>query len=259
MSATGDALQDSAAEDGGDLPQRIEHVATKLFIRNGYHGVSYLGIAKELGITHSNVHYYYRNKSALAEAVLRRVAADTLASTSGIWKNPETTLVQKFVQMRDWVYAAYLQFNPDATGGRPWGLLSRFSMEADALTPDMKQVIRATLGNLESDVRLGVEMACEARELAAGTPIDEVALQIVSVMYLSGQLTRGAAGFSRLDDLMRATITTIRRAYGTDRHGAVDWPAHVHRQTSEAEIEVDTRHARAPRAQNPRSHQETRP
>ena len=60
-------------------------MATELFIRNGYHGVSYLGIGKELGITHSNVHYYYRTKAALAEAVLKRVAKETLQATEGIW------------------------------------------------------------------------------------------------------------------------------------------------------------------------------
>ena len=32
---------------------------------------SYLDIARELGTTHSNVHYYFRTKSKLAETVLR--------------------------------------------------------------------------------------------------------------------------------------------------------------------------------------------
>ncbi len=34
-----------------DPGEQIEVVATELFIRNGYHGVSYLGIGKALGLT----------------------------------------------------------------------------------------------------------------------------------------------------------------------------------------------------------------
>ena len=215
----------SPAGETVDLSERIEQVATELFIRNGYHGTSYLGIAKELGITHSNVHYYYRNKSALAEAVLRRVGAETLNATSVIWGDPDTSLVEKFVRMRDWIYGSYLQFNPDGKGGRPWGLVSRFSMEADALTPEMKQIIRTTLKKLESDVRFAVEAACRSGEIAADSPVDGITLQVVSVMYLTGQVTRYAAGFSRLDELLRWTITTLRQAYGTERGRTIEWPA----------------------------------
>ncbi len=214
----------SAGEVSVDLIERIERVATRLFIRDGYHGVSYLGIAKELGISHSNVHYYYRNKSALAEAVLRRVAADTLAATSGIWRDPQVTLLDKFVRMRDWIHGSYLQFNPDGKGGRPWGLLSRFSMDADALSSEMKQVIRTTLKKQEADIRFAVDLAIQREEFGRDAPADGIALQILSVIHLTGQLTRYTSGFERLDELLKWTITTLYRAYG----GAaprVDWPA----------------------------------
>ena len=224
----------ASAGDAVDLTERIEQVATELFIRNGYHGTSYLGIAKELGITHSNVHYYYRNKSALAEAVLRRVGAETLNATSVIWGDPDTTLVEKFVRMRDWIYGSYLQFNPDGKGGRPWGLLSRFSMEADALTPEMKQIIRTTLKKLESDVRFAVETARRSGEIAADSPVDGITLQVASVMYLTGQATRYAAGFSRLDDLLRWTITTLCQAYGSERGRTIEWPAVGSRRSAAA-------------------------
>jgi AcrR family transcriptional regulator len=206
-----------------ELTERIERVAMELFIRNGYHGVSYLGIAKELGITHSNVHYYYRNKTSLAEAVLRRVAAETLASTGRIWRNDDTTLLQKFVLMRDWIHQSYLRFNPDGKGGRPWGLLSRFSMEADALTVEMKQIIRTTLKRLEADVRYAVEAALESKELVPDSPADGITLQILSVMHLTGQLTRHSSGFARLDALLMWTIKTLYRAYGSEAH-EVEWP-----------------------------------
>lgn len=219
------AAKQAPAEAPEELTERIERVATELFIRNGYHGVSYLGIAKELGITHSNVHYYYRTKSALADAVLKRVAGDTVAATSAIWRG-DGTLAEKFVGMRDWIYASYRHFNPDGKGGRPWGLLSRFSMEADALTPEMRQTIRATLKKLEADVRYAVEAAVKSGELVSAAPADGISLQILSVMHLTGQLTRYASGFVRLDELLMWTVTIIYRAYGRG-NPEVRWPAPV--------------------------------
>jgi len=208
-----------------DPTAQIEAVATELFIRNGYRGVSYLSIGKELGITHSNVHYYYRTKDALAEAVLRRVARETQAATGAIWNDPATTLVEKFVRMRDWTWQSYLRFNPDGRGARPWGLLSRFSMEADALTPVMRQLIRATLMRMEDEIGAAVRLAVAAKELGPDTPIDGVTLQIMSVMQQTGQLTRHSAVFSRLDELLKWTITSLLRAWGNSRKtGLVAWP-----------------------------------
>ncbi|RZJ21644.1 MAG: TetR/AcrR family transcriptional regulator [Haliea sp.] len=212
----------AAATADGPTGQ-IEEKATELFIRNGYHGVSYLSIGKELGITHSNVHYYYRTKAALAEAVLRRVSRETIDATDAIWLDTASSLVEKCIHMRDWTHASYLRFNPDGKGGRPWGLLSRFSMEADALTTDMRQTIRSTLRKLDDDIRAAVEMAVAAGELGPDTPVDGVTLQITSVMYLTGQLTRHASGFTRLDELMRWTIAGLLKAYGTPG-ATMAWP-----------------------------------
>ncbi len=208
-----------------DPTERIEVVATEMFIRNGYHGVSYLGIGKELGITHSNVHYYYRTKAALATAVLKRVAGETLQATESILTGRDTTLVEKFVHMRDWIFGSYLRFNPDGKGGRPWGLLSRFSMEADALTPEMRQTVRATLRRLEDNIRAAVEMSIAKRELSPDAPVEGITLQISSVMFLTGQLTRHASGFSRLDELLMWTISGLLKAYGGAARAAVAWPA----------------------------------
>ena len=103
-------------EAGQDLQVRIEEVAVRLFITHGYNGVSYLNIARELGISHSNIHYYYRTKAVLAEAVLRRVAGGTLEAMKQIWAGRDTGLFEKFVSMRDWTYQQYLLFNPGGKG-----------------------------------------------------------------------------------------------------------------------------------------------
>jgi AcrR family transcriptional regulator len=206
-----------------DVSERIEQVATRLFILHGYNGVSYLDIAKEMGVTHSSIHYYYRSKAILAEVVLRRVAEAMLGAMKRIWADPTTSLFDKFVGTRDWIYDQYLLSNPQGSGGEPWGLLSRFTADAKALTPSMRRVIRASVNKLEEYIAAGVEAEAARGALVAEAPRAGIALQIGSLLLISGQITRHASGFDRLDALMRWTHAAIDRAYGAEpEHRA--WP-----------------------------------
>jgi TetR/AcrR family transcriptional repressor of nem operon len=208
-----------------DFAARIEEVATRLFILHGYNGVSYLDVARELAVTHSSIHYYFRTKALLAEAVLRRVADTTLGAMKGIWADPESSLRAKFVGTRDWMHAQFLQSNPTGKGGRPWGLLSRFSLEADALSTPMRRILRASLDRLEEHVNAGVRAAVGNGELAADAPVAPIALQIVSLMAVTGPMTRHASGFDRVDELMHWSYVVIARAYGRTGSEALEWPA----------------------------------
>lgn len=219
-------LRAAAAEsERSSLADQIEQLATELFIRHGYNGVSYLDISKALGITHSNVHYYFRTKDQLAHAVLKRVAGETLTATGAIWSKPDTSLLQKIAAMRDWTYGWYLRFNPKGASGRPWGLLTRFSMEADVLTSEMRQTMRATLQELEDQIRRAVAGAVASGEFSPDTPVDGVTLQLSSVLFLTGALTRHAAGFSKLDQLFMWTVIALFKAYGGPAHSKVRWVA----------------------------------
>ena len=212
------------AELGVDLKLRIEEVATRLFIARGYNGVSYLDVARELSVTHPTIHYYYRTKSVLAEAVLRRVAEATLESMQKIWVNPDTSLLDKFIGTRAWMYEQYLQFNPDGKGGHLWGLLGRFTLDADSLTSDMRRLIRGSLRTLENHIATGIEMVVRSGELVKDAPQDGITLQITSLMAVTGQVTRYASGFERLDDLLRWTYVGIARAYGAAGPLPRAWP-----------------------------------
>lgn len=217
-------LPRNAPAIGADVTSRIEDVATRLFILHGYNGVSYLDIARELGTTHSSIHYYYRTKSVLAEAVLRRVAEATLGAMKRIWTVPELTLMDKFVGTRDWIYGQYLLFNPRGKGGRPWGLLGRFSLEADALTATMRSLLRSSTDKLEDHIATGVRGAVQAGELSADAPQAGITLQIASLMAVTGQMTRHTSGFDRLHALLKWTYVGIERAYGAAATRERPWP-----------------------------------
>ena len=62
----------TVADDGTE--QRILDAADAVFVRRGTDGARMQEIAAEAGVNKALLHYYYRTKDGLAEAVFRRVA-----------------------------------------------------------------------------------------------------------------------------------------------------------------------------------------
>jgi AcrR family transcriptional regulator len=58
----------------GDAEQRILDAAHKVFVRRGTAGARMQEIADEAGVNKALLHYYFRNKSGLADAIFQRVA-----------------------------------------------------------------------------------------------------------------------------------------------------------------------------------------
>jgi AcrR family transcriptional regulator len=209
---------------GADMRALIVQTASDMFVRRGYKGVSFLLIGKELGISHSNIHYYFKTKDALAEVVLNSYCTQTTEFYGAVWRDGHTTLVDKCLATRDWIYQRYITYNPAGHGGKVWGLLTRFSIDADLLPPGIKTRIKETEGQIETLVREGVSIALRNGELEPGAPGYEIGVQISTLMQLSMQVTRYSGSFQRFDDLLRWTCDAISRAYGVLRTSAV-WRA----------------------------------
>jgi AcrR family transcriptional regulator len=205
------------------LEDRILAVATDLFIRHGYKGVSFLAIASVLGIGHSHIHYYFRTKARLAEAVLDAYVAHTKADFQAIWTDEGAGLFDRFVRSRDWIWRQYVRFNPGGSGGHNWGLLAGFVADAELLTPSMRKTIRTTLEDMDRFIDAGIRQAVEDGELLAETPRHALVLQISSLLHTSRHIIRFESSFQRLDDLFQWTFHVIGKAYGTAPHTIV-WP-----------------------------------
>lgn len=63
----------------GDAERRILDAAHKVFIRRGTSGARMQEIADEAGVNKALLHYYFRNKSRLADAIFQRVAGGVFA------------------------------------------------------------------------------------------------------------------------------------------------------------------------------------
>ena len=214
----------SGKSSQGALRDRILAVATDLFIRHGYKGVSFLGIAKELGISHSHIHYYFGTKALLAEAVVNAYVAGTTAAFRCIWTTEAFGLLARFVQSRDWIWQQYVKFNPDGVGGQNWGLLARFALEADLLAPTIRKTIRTTLEEMESFIETGIDRAIQRGELSRDAPRHALVLQVSSLLHTSQHITRIEGNFQRLEELLKWTFDVIQRAYGTPTVSGA-WPA----------------------------------
>jgi AcrR family transcriptional regulator len=64
----------------GDTEQRILEAARTVFVRRGTAGARMQEIAHEAGVNQALLHYYFRSKDRLAEAVFRQVAGRILPS-----------------------------------------------------------------------------------------------------------------------------------------------------------------------------------
>jgi AcrR family transcriptional regulator len=79
-----------------ETEERILDAAHRIFVRSGTHGARMQEIADEAGVNKALLHYYFRSKERLAEAVFRRAAAglmprvlEVLASEASIEEKVE--------------------------------------------------------------------------------------------------------------------------------------------------------------------------
>lgn len=213
------------SEAGDRIRQRIKAYATELFIRRGYNGVTLLDLAKELGINHSLVHYHFGTKAKLAEEVLREFAERGIRENQTIWGNPDHSLFEKFVQARDRMYRRFILFNPGGTMQHPTGLVSRFSMDAETLGPELRLLVRDTQEALDHCVSAAVQIAIDRGELRKNSPAHLIMLQISSILFVAGPSSRYGWEFPRLDDHFRGALETLMLAYGVDKKlPALPWP-----------------------------------
>ncbi|MCX6256469.1 MAG: TetR/AcrR family transcriptional regulator [Bacteroidia bacterium] len=89
---------------------KILSAARKIFIRKGLDGARMQEIANEAGINKALVHYYFRNKQKLFEAVFTEVFRNFLPQISGVLKSeiPLTDKIEAIVGK----YIDFLQKNP---------------------------------------------------------------------------------------------------------------------------------------------------
>ena len=154
----------------GDTERRILDAAHKVFVRRGTAGARMQEIADEAGVNKALLHYYFRSKSRLADAVFRRVAASIFARVVDAVRT-DTSLEDKvrhiitiyLEQLARTPYApAYLisELSQDPERGRQ--LVQTMSQLHDAVSPSI--VLQALQADLDARARAGEMRAISARQ-----------------------------------------------------------------------------------------------
>jgi AcrR family transcriptional regulator len=222
--ANGTADGARRSESGNAIRERIKAKATEMFIRRGFNGLTFLDLSKELDINHSLIHYHFGTKIRLAEEVLRDFAASGIQENQDIWENENTSLFDKFVAARDRMYGRFILFNPTGTMEKPTGLVSRFSLDAESLSPEVRRIVQDTHERLDQCVSTALSIALRRGELVADAPVHLLMLQISSILFTAGPTARYGWEFTRLDDHFRGTLQTIFRAFGAVDVVLPPWP-----------------------------------
>lgn len=193
---------------------RIKSLALDLLIQHGYRGVSFGDMAKALRTTRANIHYHFGNKQNLVQEVLEDYVEATLAALKEVWMTPGLTLARKIEAMVEFSRRRYARYNPPGKKGRPWSLIARMRQDSDALTPKGRAALQRFGKELYDCIVVAIEDAKTRQEFAASMPVEDIALQLVSIANSAGPITQDAGDFDRLEQLYAAFARIMTQAFG---------------------------------------------
>jgi len=97
--AAGKASAQPEPDRPADTEQRILDAAHRVFMARGTAGARMQDIAREAGVNQALLHYYFRSKERLAEAVFRRATSDLLPPLIAILGDPRIGLRDKVTRV----------------------------------------------------------------------------------------------------------------------------------------------------------------
>jgi len=150
-----------AAARDGDTEQRILDAAHEVFVRRGSAGARMKEIAETAGVNQALLHYYFRSKARLADAVFRHAARQLMPRVIALLAS-EATLEEKIeevvhLELEQLSRAPYLpgyilselSHNPDRV---PQLIAAMLGIEPDGFVP---QVFSTLKRQIDARVRAG--------------------------------------------------------------------------------------------------------
>jgi TetR/AcrR family transcriptional regulator, transcriptional repressor for nem operon len=175
---------------------RILDIAEGLVQTRGFNGFSYADVAGELRVTTASLHYHFRGKAELGEALITRYTARFMDALEAIAKQGGTARSQ---------LEAYTRIYGDVLRRRRMCLCGMLAADYDTLPESMRSAVvqffdaneRWLIGVLKQGARDG--------SLAYAGPVEDVAQSIVSglegailIARPYGDVTRFEAAAERL-------------------------------------------------------------
>jgi TetR/AcrR family transcriptional regulator len=180
-----------------DTEQRILDAANTVFIRRGTAGARMQEIAEEAGVNKALLHYYFRNKSRLGEAVFRRVAAGMFARLASILGG-DADIETKVRQIVD-VYFTQLSKVPYVPGY----VLGELNQHPDR-APQLLDIVRQLRTNPDAPDFIGILSKQLGRAAREGTirpiPAEQFLVNLVSLCVFPFAARPMVAAVLQLDE-----------------------------------------------------------
>ncbi len=165
-------MANTRQRDKADTASRILDVAERLMQTRGFNGFSYADVAMELKITTASLHYHFRGKAELGEALINRYATRFATALEGIDDRGGDAQAK---------LEAYARIYADVLRHRRMCLCGILAAEYDTLPKPMREaVVRffdqneawltgvLELGVREETLRLAGSAANAARAIVSG-------------------------------------------------------------------------------------------
>jgi TetR/AcrR family transcriptional repressor of nem operon len=188
---------------------RVLDIAERLLQVQGYNGFSYGDVAGELGITRAALHYHYRGKAELGEALILRYAdrfGDALAAL-------DATAPDAVAKLRGYVelYAGVLE-------RQRMCLCGMLAAEYETLPPSMRREITHFFAMNTAWLCRVLEQGMREGTHAVAGPVDDAAAMLLGglegamlLCRLDGNVDRFRAAADRLLAGLRGTGPGTRR------------------------------------------------
>ena len=154
-------------------PERILDVAERLLQTRGFNNFSYADIAKELGITTASLHYHFRGKAELGQALITRYAErfrDALARIDREVPDPPAKL------------EAYAGLYADVLAGKRMCMCGVLAAEYQTLPKPMRRAVISFFDENQRWLADVVKHGQTDKTLGFTGPPDEVAQTILSTL-----------------------------------------------------------------------------
>lgn len=99
-----------STEEVADIESRIIEAAKQVFVKKGYEATKMGDIAAEVGISRTAMHYYFRTKEMLFDAIFGQLM-DVLLPNIGVIMDEKSTCLEKIPRIVD-EYMAMIHANP---------------------------------------------------------------------------------------------------------------------------------------------------
>lgn len=168
----------------GGLEARIVDVARQLFIERGFVGTSMSDIASRAGINRPTLHYYFRTKERMFDAVFGGIVGTLVPRVKDIVLQPDRPIGERVASVVDAYYDVF-----GANPGLPMFIVREMHRDFDGV---VRTIMELRLGQYIESVRQGLQGEMDSGRLRQ-VPMRYLFLTFYSMLtmpFVAGNLCR---------------------------------------------------------------------